>query len=164
MYGMFVKYYLCCIGSIRKFLTDDSAAQLVHAFVSSRLDYCNSLLAGLNDSDYHKLQKIQNTAARIVTRTRKFDHITPVLIQLHWLPIPLRIEYKLLLIVFKALHDLAPPYIKELITRYEPLRELRSSDIGWLEEPRVKLKIYGNRSFQYVAPKLWKQLFNYLIS
>ena len=151
-------YYLRCIGSVRKYLTDDSAALLIHSFVSSRLDYCNSLLAGLPDGDYAKLQKVHNTAARIVTRTLKFDHITPVLIELHWLPIPLRIVFKILLMVFKALNNMAPMYIRELLTNYVPVRNLRSSHQGQLVQPKVHLKTYGERAFSTVAPRLWNEL------
>ena len=151
-------YYLRCIGSIRKYLTDDSAAQLIHSFVSSRLDYCNSLLAGLPDVEYAKLQKVHNTAARIVTRTLKFDHITPLLVKLHWLPIPLRIEYKILLLVFKATHDMAHVYLQELVPSYKPGRNLRSAYKGQLLEPRINLKTYGERAFSAVGPKLWNRL------
>ena len=120
-------YHLRNIGAIRKYLTNNTAAMLVHAFVTSRLDYCNSLLAGLPDMSYAKLQKVQNTAALIVTRTHKYDHITPVLINLHWLPIPLCVTYKILLLTFKALHDSGPSYLKELLTPYNPIRQLRST-------------------------------------
>ena len=80
-------YHLRNIGRIRKYLSSQTAEVLVHAFVSSRLDYCNSLLYGLPKESLKKLQHVQNVAARIVTHTRKCDHITPVLCQLHWLPI-----------------------------------------------------------------------------
>jgi len=73
-------FQLRMIGAVRRYLTDDACAQLIHAFVTSRIDYCNSLLASLPQSQYAKLQKLQNIAAQILSRTRKFDHITPVLI------------------------------------------------------------------------------------
>ena len=83
----------------------------MHAFISSRLDYCNSLLYGINDGLLKKLQAVQNAAARVTTKTRKFDHITPVLRELHWLPVRKRIVYKLAVMVYKCLHRLAPPYL-----------------------------------------------------
>ena len=87
-------YHLRNISKIRKYLTEETTEILVHAFVSSKLDYCNSLLYGLPKHMISSLQSVQNTAARIVTLTKKFDHITPVLIQLHWLPVHFRILFK----------------------------------------------------------------------
>ena len=75
---------------------------LVHAFISSRLDYCNSLLVGAADCVIRKLQGVQNAAARLITGTRKFDHITPILRDLHWFPVRLRIKYKIAMLVSTA--------------------------------------------------------------
>ena len=146
------------ICSIRKFMTDDAVAQLIHAFVTSRLDYCNSLLASLPDITLRKLQWVQNAAARILTRTRKYDHITPILIDLHWLPIPLRIIFKILLLTYRTLHDLSPEYLKELIIPYEPSRNLRSASTHLLTPVRTRLTTYGDHAFSAVAPKLWNNL------
>ena len=85
-----IHYHLRNIGSIRSMLSDKSAVQLVHSLVSSRLDYCNSLY-GLPNSKLNRLQRMQNIAARIITRTPKSSHITPILKELHWLPIKSRI-------------------------------------------------------------------------
>ena len=104
-------YHLRNISKIRKYLTEETTEILVHAFVTSKLDYCNSLLYGLPKHIIGSLQSVQNTAARIVTLTKKFDHITPVLIQLHWLPVHFRILFKVLLLVYKALNGMAPLYI-----------------------------------------------------
>ena len=101
-------YHLRNISKIRKYLTEETTEILVHAFVSSKLDYCNSLLYGLPKHMISRLQSVQNTAAHIVTVTKKFDHITPVLIQLHWLPVHFRILFKVLLLVYKALNGMAP--------------------------------------------------------
>ena len=86
-----------------------------HKNVMSCLDYCNALLIGIQQDLIAKLQRLQNSAARIVSRTRKYEHITPVLIKFHWLPIKFRIQFKVLLLVYKALNGLAPKYIKELL-------------------------------------------------
>jgi hypothetical protein len=93
---------------VRCSLTPDAAKALIHAFISSRLDYCNSLLTGVCDGVLRKLQSVQNAAARLITNTRKFDHITPVLRDLHWLPVRQRIVFKTAMIVYKCLRGLAP--------------------------------------------------------
>ena len=113
------------------------SARLVHAFISSRLDYCNTLYAGLTKQMLNKLKLIQNAAARIVTRTSKCNHITPVLKSLHWLPVKQRTEFKILLLVYKSLNGLAPPYISDLIYFYDPVRCLRSSSKCLLTTPRI---------------------------
>ena len=103
------------IGHIRRYLTNDATQSLMNGLVTSRLDYCNALLYGLPKSLIHKLQKVQNTAARIVTRTSRHSHITPVLQELHWLPIDLRIKFKVLLHTYKGLHGYAPGYITDIL-------------------------------------------------
>ena len=79
--------FIYMLGRIRKYLDNDSTERLVHAFITSRLDCCNSLLTGLPDNELQKLQRLQNASARLVTRSRRRDHITPVLQSLHWLPV-----------------------------------------------------------------------------
>jgi len=98
---------------VRSSLTSEATKTLVHAFVSSRLDYCNYLLYGVSDGLLEKLQAVQNSAARVVTGTRKFDHITLVLRDLNWLPIRQRILFKLAMIVFKCLHGHALSYLAD---------------------------------------------------
>ena len=93
------------IGKIVRYLTPRATELLVHAFITSRLDSCNALLHGLPDDQVRRLQLIQNTAARLITRTRKHEHITPVLRRLHWLPVREPIDYKILLLAFKGLHE-----------------------------------------------------------
>ena len=143
---------------IREYLTSEAATNLIHAFVSSRLDYGNSLLAGLPDTEISKLQKVQNTAARILTRTKKYDSISPVLKELHWLKVKERIDFKILMLTYKCLHDLAPPYLTELLEVYIPARQLRSESDLRLKVPKTRLKSYGDRAFSYIAPVLWNSL------
>ena len=145
------------IGKIRRYLDQASAEKLVHAFISSRLDNCNSILFGLPEKELNKLQRIQNMAARVVTLTRKRDHITPVMYELHCLPIHARIVFKLLLLTYKALNGQAPAYISELISDYQPNRTLRSSSLHLLKETPGRTVTYG-RGFSSAAPKLWNSL------
>ena len=99
-------YHLRNISKIRKYLDENSTETLVHAFVSSKLDYCNALLIGLPKYQIDRLQSVLNTAARIITFTCKYDHITPVLVRLYWLPVSYRIRFKVLLLTYKALNYL----------------------------------------------------------
>ena len=129
-------------------------------FVSSRSDYCNSLLCGRPQAQIDKIQRVQNAAARLIFKQSKFSHITPVLFQLHWLPIKYRIEFKILLFTFKAIHGMAPDYICKLISRKSSNRyALRSSQRIVLETPSGKiLSTLGGIAFCYAAPKLRNNL------
>jgi hypothetical protein len=145
------------IGKIRNYINQPGCERLIHAFITSKLDMCNSILIGLPSSEIDKLQRLQNTAARLVVRANKNDHITPILRRLHWLPVRARIDFKVLLITYKALHNQAPDYIKELVVEYKPGRSLRSSTQHLLVVPPTKTKT-GDRTFQAAAPKLWNLL------
>ena len=151
-------YHLRNIGRIRKCITYEACEKLVHALVTSRLDCGNGNLYGLPTIQNHRLQRILNIAARILTLSRPSCNITPVLIELHWLPIEKRIEYKLLLITFKATHNLAPQYISDMLQPYPTPRPLRSSDENLLAIPQSRTKSYGDRAFSIAAPTLWNGL------
>ncbi len=124
--------------------------------MTSRLDYCNALLGGCPASAINKLQVVQNAAARVLTRSRKYDHITPILQSLHWLPIKIRISYKILLLAYKALNGLAPAYLTSLLSRYSPTSSLRSQNSGLLVVPRIAKSTKGG--FSYLDPKPWNSL------
>ena len=147
------------LGAIRKYLTPSTAACAVHAFITSKLDCLNGLLLHLPDRLLNKLQRIQNTAARIVSLTKKTDHITPVLASLHWLPVRARIDFKVCLIVFRVLHGQAPAYLVDIFKLKATPRQLRSSsDHFLLAVPRVKTVSYGDRAFSVGAAVLWNSL------
>ena len=125
---------------ILKHLSLKSTETLIHAFVSSRLDYCNSLLYGLSQAQIDKIQRVQNAVARLIFKQPKFSHITPVLYQLHWLTIKYRIEFKILLFIYKAIHGMAPDYICKFISRKSSTRySLGSSQRIMLEIPSGKI-------------------------
>ena len=146
------------IGKIRKYLNDEACKTLVHALIISKLDYCNALLHGLPTKLTNKLQRVQNRAARLVTRTRPREHISPILQNLHWLPINHRLQYKILLHTFKSLNEQGPVYLSDLIHKYQPTRCLRSQAKSLLTQPIVKSCKYGNRQFDYSAAILWNSL------
>ncbi|TWW54028.1 hypothetical protein D4764_0190130 [Takifugu flavidus] len=151
-------FHLRNISKIRKLLMQPDAEKLVHAFVTSRLDYCNSLLSGCPNNSLRSLQLIQNAAARVLTGIDKRDHISPVMASLHWLPVKFRITFKTLLLTYKVLRGLAPSYLEELVIPYQPNRPLRSQNAGLLVVPRVSRSRMGGRAFSYQAPLLWSQL------
>ena len=117
------------LGKIRHFLSTDAANKLAISFILTRLDYCNSLLAGLPDNKLNKLQRTQNHAARIVLRKPRHVSATPLLKTLHWLPVKARIQYKIACLCFQCLcHNTMPPYLSDLLHPYQPSRTLRSLD------------------------------------
>jgi hypothetical protein len=146
------------IGLIRKHLDETSTERIIHAFVTSKLDYQNGLLYGVPKTQLDKLQRIQNAAAHLVTRTKKYEHITPILKDLHWLPVHQRVTFKILLFVFKALNNLAPTYLAELLEPLTHTRTLRSSNLNLLKCPKSNTGSFGDRSFSHAGPKLWNRL------
>ena len=148
------------IGMIRKHINQPVAELLTHALITSRLDTCNSLLHGLNKTQLIRLQRLQNTAARLVTLTRKCTHITPILKQLHLLPIEQRIVFKISMFVFKTIHCVSPVYLCNLVKVYEPLRgNMRSANKLLLTEHKCK-NSWGARSFTVSAANVWNTLPN----
>ena len=153
-------YHIHNIRKISKYLSRESLKTLVHAFITSRLDYCNSLFYGLPKYHLSKLQRVQNAAARLVTSTRKYDHITPVLYNLHWLPVFYRIYFKILILTFKAIHNMSPSYISNLVSiKSCSAYSLRSNSSLILDRPKGRiLSTLGARSFYAAAPTLWNSL------
>ena len=108
-------FHIYNIRRIRKYLNNDATQTLVHSIVIGSLDYCNSLLYKVPALHMSKLQRIQNSATRLVCSTPRFNHITPVLLSLRWLPVAYHIEFKILVVTFKAIYQLAPSYICNLV-------------------------------------------------
>ena len=155
----------CCylelrkIAHLRSYINEDAAKTLVLSFVISRLDYCNSLFYNMTNENIHKLQLVQNHAARLVKRAPKRSSASSLLKELHWLPVKQRIIYKIAVLVYNCLYDdNSPLYLKELINIYIPQRTLRSSQKHLLVKPLTNLKTFGERSFAYAAPDVWNKL------
>ena len=115
-----INFNLYSIGKIRKYLDRPTVEKLVNATITSRLDYCNSLMFGIPKELISQIQKRQNHAACVITKWRKCDHITPVLVDLHWLPVKQRIDFKIILLTYKDLSGLAPAYMRELLIPHPP--------------------------------------------
>ena len=132
---------------------------LIHAFITARLDINNSLYLGVAGGLLDKLQVLQNAAARLIVRIPKHSHITPTLMELHWLPVRQRIKFKVLLTVFKALNDLASVYIKELLTsKPQSFRSMCSNSNNLLVVPVAHGFTYGGQSFKCMPPHMWNDL------
>ena len=151
-------YHLRNIGKVRSFLTTDATKTAVQSLVVSRMDYCCALLPGLPEQQLRRLQLVQNRAARIVSRTPYRDHISPVILQLHWIPCRLRISFRILTYVYKCINGLAPLYLRDLLHIYTPRRTLRSAaDPSTLVSKKAAKRV-GERVFQNAAPDLWNKL------
>ena len=147
------------INSIRNLLSVDVVKTLVCSLVLSRLDYCNSLLVGLPQYLIKRLQEVQNAAARSILKTPRSEHISPLLLNLHWLPVNRRILHKVAALCHTSLSGSGPQYLSDFTHVYTPARSLRSSsDTRILSTPNVKLKSYGKRSFAYHGPSKWNSL------
>jgi hypothetical protein len=146
-------------GKSASFSLEKSTTTLVHAFIISHLDYCNALLSGIPATVSRQIQQVLNAAARVVCLVPKFDHISPVLIHLHWLPTPYRVQYKILLLVFKCLLGEAPEYLRlNIQPKRKGRHSLRSESAVLLEVPRVRHSTIGRLAFAFTAPNLWNKL------
>ena len=140
-------------------LTEDAAKTVVHAFISMRLNYCNSLLCGISATLLRRLQSVQNAAARVITRTPRRDHITPILHRLHWLPVRQRVAFKFAVLVYKALNNRAPEYLSQdcRLVGDSGRRELRSSHNYTCASVTSSTR-FGDRAFAAAGPRLWNSL------
>ncbi|XP_053224999.1 uncharacterized protein LOC128403884 [Podarcis raffonei] len=154
-------FHLRRIKQLVPYLSRPDLATVIHAMVTSRLDYCNSLYAGLPLKLTQKLQWVQNAAARLLTGSVPWEHIHPVLFKLHWLPVEYRIRFKVLLLTFKALHGLGPSSLRDRLSRYAPRRASRSRNSNTLVVPgpkEVRLASTRARAFSTLAPAWWNAL------
>ena len=136
----------------------NSAKLLAIALVSSRLDYCNSLLYGITDIDLTRLQHVQNQLARLVPKSPPFTCRLPLLRSFHWLPVRFRILFKINLLTYKTMRDKQPVYLHSILAASSlPSNSLRSNNNNSLSVPRVKTN-KGARSFHSCAPSLWNNL------
>ena len=131
---------------------------LRQSIVIARLDYCNSVYVGLPMNRLQRLQLVQNSAARVISQTKRYTSITPILNVLHWLPINKRRQFKILLLTFKSLNGCAPEYLCDMLNVYMPNRSLRSTAFTSLVPYRNRSIRLGKRLFGTSAAKLWNEL------
>ncbi len=151
-------FQLRLLSKAKPFLSFKDFEKVIHAFILSRLDYCNSHYFGISQTAISRLQLVQNAVARLLCGVKKREHITPILRSLHWLPVCFRVDFKIVLLVYKSRNGLAPTYLCELLTEYQPIRSLRSSNQDLLSTPKSRLKCRGDRAFCIAAPRLWNAL------
>jgi hypothetical protein len=150
-------YHIRALRHVRQFLTDAVARTISCGLVTARLDYCNSLLLGTSVSNITKLQRVQNSLARIVLRAPWRASSMPLLKELHWLPMVQRPKYKVALITFKTLHTKEPSYLHSLIRPYVPARDLKSAGQNLLAKSRFRT-VAASRAFRHSAPAIWNGL------
>lgn len=147
------------IARIRVSMNYDDTKTVVNALVTPHLDYGNGLLYGVSGKLIKKLQVAQNSAVRLIEKLKKHDHVTDKRKDLHWLPIPARIEYKLMTLTWKIVNNQAPKYLSDLINNKTYCRLLRNSNKMLLNIPRLECNnSWGNRAFCISSPTLWNKL------
>ena len=145
----------------KPFVPHNIFISLIVQLILSKLDYCNSLLVNASCRNLNTLQAVMNTAARLIYGRRSSDHITPLLMDLHWLRIPDRITFKILLLVYRAATGSAPQYLTELLTSTSAIpgrASLRSSNNRTLVVPRSRTVRQGDRTFYVCGPRIWNSL------
>jgi len=151
-------FHIKALRHVRPLLNKSIANTVACSIVTTRLDYCNSLLYGTSKANLEKLQRIQNTLARVVAGTRKREHITPVLKDLHWLPVEQQINYKVAVITHKLLQEKQPAYLANLIPEYQPTRQLRSASQCLIARSYVSASRDGDGAFNAAARTVWGTL------
>ncbi len=154
------RFALYNIRKIRPFLSEHATQLLVQALVLSRLDYCSALLAGLPANSIKPLQLIQNAAARLIFNEPKRTHVTPLFINLHWLPIAARIKFKALMFAYKTTSGSAPLYLNSVLQTYVPSRSLRSASERRIIVPSQRGTKSLSLTFSLTVPTWWNDLSN----
>jgi len=159
-------YHIRRLRQVRRRVGQEVTRQLVLALIMSRLDYCNSVLAGLPTSTLQPLQRVQNAAARLVFGLSRSEHVTPTLIQLHWLPVSYRMKFKLCCLVHAIHYGRSPAYLTETVQSVGASRSrsgLRSSSTSWMgySLPRLRTK-FGERAFSHAGPATWNALSDHI--
>lgn len=157
-------FHLRRIRQVKKSLNEKCLRTLVQALVISRIDYCNSVLYGLPASTLQPLTSVLHYAAKLVKHLTPFDHVTPALRELHWLPIKARINFKICLLMYRVFTNSSPSYVSSLVTPCSSLqsrRGLRSSSQGDFAVTR-SLRKFGNRAFAIAGPAEWNKLPDYI--
>ena len=151
---------LYSISKVRKCLDAKSLEIIIHSFITTKLDYCNSILYNCDQQLLSRLQRVQNAAARLLTSTKKHEHIMPILKSLHWLPVSQRIRFKVLSLTHRVLNDPSSPvYLKDLLSWHEPNQDLRSGNRRLLAIPSQPNSLTcENRAFSIAGPTLWNDL------
>ena len=150
-------YHIRDLRRIRRHLDLESAKLLANALVSSRFDYCNSLLSGIAETELTKLRRVLNRLAGVVTKSPPFTRSVPLLRSLHWLPLKCRVHFKICLLTYKAPHEEQPVYLRSLIAISLPSRSLRSNRGITLSIPRINTNTSA-RAFSLCTPSLWNNL------
>lgn len=153
-------YHMRSLRHFRSALTDDMAKVVACALIGSRLDYANSVLFGITQRNVNRLQRVENSLARVIAQPfipRNSCGSTTLLYNLHWLPIDYRIKFKLATITYNIIQSSEPAYLKSLLNFRAPLRSLRYSDTNLLHTPLVR-SAFGSRGFSVASPTVWNSL------
>ena len=150
-------FHIRALRHIRPLLTKRVAQTISYGMVTARLDYCNSLLQGTSKDNIARLQCVQNSLARVVSRAPWKTPSKPLLCELHWLPVQQRVTYKIGLLVYKTLQSEKPAYLHSLLIPYEPARCLRSKEHSLLTKGHFNTKAVS-RAFRHSAPEIWNRL------
>jgi len=150
-------YHVQAIRHIRHLLTTELALTLACSLILSRLDYCNAVLHGAPASSTQKLQRVQNTVARVILQNARQSPSQPLLQQLHWLPVRQRIDYKLAIVMYKIHHTSTPDYLSRHIQPRTVTRQLRSSAMPRVCKTTTRTN-FTDRAFRCSAPAVWNSL------
>ena len=146
------------IARVRNLLTPEATKVIVQGLVISKLDYCNILLLGVSSNQLNKLQMMQNMGCRVINNLQKFDHVSSAMRDLHWLKIPQRIQFKVLVTIYQCVNGLAPPFVADLLNLNLNKKGLRSDTQGKLPIQRCHLSQVRDSSIRYAGPRLWNKL------